>query len=378
MRDIYPRKLSEKSLSVDGIGGFDGEQLRTDATATCNATSQRRTSMSNSMTFVGGNSMSSSISSLFSNNETDSEAPGRRRTGEDYAGSTSSLPLPIRLNRTLTNVLNSMFQCKSEEAGLSPSTHSVKISTKPKMSTSLMDRTYSEESGQEDAGNNINYPINVKREEGFDRPIQLMIPGNARLDTSNHANRCPLCLDNMSSADLAHPPQCSTSACTFNFCLDCAESYIASSKDPYQKASDGSQQLKVFLRCPSCRSDLSTTLRDTVLLRHSEIVATSSDEIKLTPSDLSLKDAMSSDSYIQTAVAIAKKREETFFRDGTMDQGLGAEIDSNMPCHGIGTNQKRRHSFFYGLIEEAKEAREKKKALETQRHRAHNRCHSVV
>lgn len=144
-------------------------------------------------------------------------------------------------------------------------------------------------------------------------------------------------------------------------CLDCAESYIASSKDPYQKASDGSQQLKVFLRCPSCRSDLSTTLRDTVLLRHSEIVATSSDEIKLTPSDLSLKDAMSSDSYIQTAVAIAKKREETFFRDGTMDQGLGAEIDSNMPCHGIGTNQKRRHSFFYGLIEEAKEARERKR-----------------
>ena len=268
-----------------------------------------------------------------------------------------------------------MFQCKTKDIS-SPTTKTIKMSMKTNMSTSLTDRPFSE---REDAGNvyNIRCPFDDQKGEGFDRPIQFMIPGKATLDTSNHANRCPLCLDNMSSADLAHPPQCSTSECTFNFCLDCAESYIASSKDPYQKASDGSQQLKVFLRCPSCRSDLSTTLRDTVLLRHSEIVATSSDEIKLTPSDLSLKDAMSSDSFIQTAVAVAKKREETFFRDGTMDQGLGEEIDSNMSCHDINTNQKRRHSFFYGLIEEAKEAREKKKALETQRHRAHNRRHSA-
>ena len=385
MRDIYPRKLSEKSLVGDGIGGSDGDHLRTDGAASCNETSQRRTSISNSMTFVRGNSISSSISSLFGNNENDGEATGRLRSGEDCVGSraTSSLPLPIRFNRILTNALNSMFQCKTEEKDVSsPSIHGVKTSTKTK-GTSLIDRTYSEASGQEDAGNNKTYPTNGKKEEGFDRPIQLVIPGNAKLDASNHANRCPLCLGTMSSADLAHPPQCTTSECNFNFCLGCAESYISSSKDPYQKASDGSQQLKIFLRCPSCRSDLSTTLRDTVLLRHSDIAADGNDEIKLTSSDLSLQHAMSSDSFIQTAVAIAKEREDAFFRDGDVDQEYSPFSalhvkTSHLPCQDNGTSQKRRHSFFYGLIEEAKQAREKKKAIEVNCRHTRDRRHSVI
>ena len=352
MRDIYSRKLSEKSLAI-GVG---------------NGGSKRRTSMSNSMTFVRRNSKSDSISSLFSNNENDGWSDAtRRRSGEDCerSAATSSLPLPIRLNRTLTNrltnALNSMFQCKAEEKDLSPSNQSIKISTKAKISASLIDRTCSEAS---------------------DQPAQLTAPRNATLDTSNHANRCPLCLDNMSSADLAHPPQCRTSECAFNFCLECAERYISSSKDPYQKASDGSQQLKIFLRCPSCRSDLSTTLRDTVLLRHAEIVANSSDEIKLTPSDLSLQHAMSSDSFIQTAVDVAKKREETFFSGGVVQDysPCSAPKTSHLPCQDNGTSQTRtrRHSFFYGLIEEAKQAREQKKAIEANRRHIHDRRHSVV
>lgn len=375
MRDIYPRKLSEKSLISGGIaGGRVGEALRSDAAASCNATSQRRTSMSNSMTFVRGNSMSTSISSLFSDNENESES-ARQRVGS--SSSSQVPPLPIRINNTLKNALMTMFQCKTEET-LSPTTKTIKTPTKTNMSTSLTDRTFSE--AYEDAGYNIKCPSNGKTEEGFDRPTQLLIPGNAALDTSNHANRCPLCLDNLSSADLAHPPQCSTSECTFNFCLKCAESYIASSKDPYQKASDGSHQLKIFLRCPSCRSDLSTTLRDTVLLRHSDTVANDSDdEIKLTPSDLSLQHAMSGDPFIQAAVDIAKEREETFFRDGIVEcSPCSAAKAFNPPSQDNVTSQKRHHSFFYGLIEEAKQAREKKKAIDANRRHTHNRRHSVV
>ena len=396
MRDIYARKLSERSLGFDGIGGVDGEQLRTDGAGTAashaasNASSttsqpQRRTSMSNSMTFSRGNSISSSISSLFSNKENGCENDRLSGSGEecDGGGSSSSasslLTLPIRLNMTLTNALSSIFQCKSDEKDLASS---VEISTQCKTRTSLIDQTYSEASGPERASCNEKYMKHSTNDQEKERDQPTSSHTCRNLDTSNHSNRCPLCLDSLSSADLAHPPQCSTSKCTFNFCLQCAESYIASSKDPYQKASDGSQQLKVFLRCPSCRSDLSTTLRDTVLLRHSDIVANDSDEIKLTPSDLSLKHAMSSDSFIQTALVIAKERENKFFSDGIVDQTVLSYSTGAKTCHvpreDSSAGQKRRHSFFYGLIEEAKQAREKKREMEIHRRRPHNRRHSVV
>ena len=48
------------------------------------------------------------------------------------------------------------------------------------------------------------------------------------------------------------------------------QSLITSSQDDYEMASDGSRQVKIFLHCPQCRSDLRTSIRDTLLLRRAD------------------------------------------------------------------------------------------------------------
>jgi hypothetical protein len=73
------------------------------------------------------------------------------------------------------------------------------------------------------------------------------------------------------NTDLDHPLQC-TIHCGFNMCKNCIESFITSSKDDYQEASDGNYHVKVFLHCPNCRSNLSYTIRDTLLLRKADEV----------------------------------------------------------------------------------------------------------
>ena len=82
---------------------------------------------------------------------------------------------------------------------------------------------------------------------------------------------CPICLDPMQPEDSDHVLQCRR-RCGYNFCHECIESLIVSSKDDYAEASDGNRHVKVFLRCPNCRSDLSPTIRDTLLLRKADIV----------------------------------------------------------------------------------------------------------
>ncbi|KAL7563109.1 hypothetical protein ACA910_012293 [Epithemia clementina (nom. ined.)] len=82
---------------------------------------------------------------------------------------------------------------------------------------------------------------------------------------------CPICLESMQEEDLLHPLQCKQ-RCGYNFCQDCIESLIVSSKDDYMEASDGNRHVKVFLHCPNCRSNLSATIRDTLLLRRADTV----------------------------------------------------------------------------------------------------------
>lgn len=77
---------------------------------------------------------------------------------------------------------------------------------------------------------------------------------------------CSICLDAMHPYDNDHPLQCHH-RCGYNFCKNCIASLIASSKDDFMEASDGNLHVKVYLHCPNCRSDLSATIRDTLLLR---------------------------------------------------------------------------------------------------------------
>lgn len=378
MRDIYPRLLSKKSNANDGpLDGEGGDDTTPPANAKASTGAPpdrpRRTSMSNSMTFFRGNSsIASSFSSLPSlgdeNGEVDVSAAAPATASPK--SSASALPLSSGLNRSIGSMVNSMTPCQVDEKDLVSSKH------KSKLFMSLMDKKSADE---EDTA-----PKKLEKDtKDKDLSTHLRAPGNNdNLDGSNHSSRCPLCLNGMSAADKAHPPQCGTAKCNFNFCLDCAESYITSSKDPYQKASDGSHQLKIFLRCPCCRSDLSTSIRDTVLLRHADIVEKKSDEVlqrwcQLTPSDLSEVDAMNSDPFIQEAVEMAKEREAIFLRDGATAQDdlpSGPTVPTkklytspSKKDDRTTTKPNRRHSFFYGLIKEAKEAREKNMARKGRR-----------
>ena len=124
---------------------------------------------------------------------------------------------------------------------------------------------------------------------------------------------CPLCLDLMNDSDVRHPLQCSNS-CGFNFCVSCCESLISSSKDDYGEASDGNMHVKVYLNCPNCRSDLSASIRDTVLLRkaaHIKHCSGVSDE-ELSASELRMRNVID-DAEVQSAIAEARRREADFF-----------------------------------------------------------------
>jgi len=99
---------------------------------------------------------------------------------------------------------------------------------------------------------------------------------------------CPICLNEMEQNDFNHPLQC-TRQCGYNFCRTCIESLIRSSKDDYSEASDGNCHVKVFLTCPNCRSDLSETIRDTLLIRKADAVIHATPGTELTESQLLLK-----------------------------------------------------------------------------------------
>lgn len=51
---------------------------------------------------------------------------------------------------------------------------------------------------------------------------------------------CPICLDDMSAADRQCPIQC-PGECNYNFCINCLNSLLSSSKDDYEMASDVSR-----------------------------------------------------------------------------------------------------------------------------------------
>ena len=61
---------------------------------------------------------------------------------------------------------------------------------------------------------------------------------------------CLICLDKMNKADIAYPILCN---CGYNFCINCIEHMIETSKQPMEMASDGNVAVKIQLQCPQVR-----------------------------------------------------------------------------------------------------------------------------
>ena len=145
---------------------------------------------------------------------------------------------------------------------------------------------------------------------------------------------CPLCLTPLESFDHKHPIQCTSHHCTFNFCLDCIESLIRSTKDTVHASDDN--VFSVLLHCPNCRSDLGPTIRDTLLLRKVDkklqcIVDTDGHVVKedeLSASQIRFKHGIEKDVNIASAIEAAQEREMQYirslsdFQDQFVDIGL--------------------------------------------------------
>ncbi|KAL3792624.1 hypothetical protein ACHAWO_008785 [Cyclotella atomus] len=133
---------------------------------------------------------------------------------------------------------------------------------------------------------------------------------------------CPLCLCPLENYDVTHPIQCASHHCDFNFCLDCIESLIKSTKDEVEASDDN--VFKVLLHCPNCRSDIGPSIRDTVLLRKVDKykalkhISTSDGSIvkdkDLSASELRFKHGLEKDVKIATAIEAAQERERQFLR----------------------------------------------------------------
>jgi hypothetical protein len=123
---------------------------------------------------------------------------------------------------------------------------------------------------------------------------------------------CIICLDEMQGSDYVHLLQCERH-CGFNMCKNCIESLLSSSKDGFQEASDGNMHVKVYLHCPNCRSDLSHSIRDTLLLRKvHELRNIHIPETEWTNSQIRLKKALHTNE-VQKAIKHARKMEAEYF-----------------------------------------------------------------
>jgi hypothetical protein len=80
-----------------------------------------------------------------------------------------------------------------------------------------------------------------------------------------HGDDCHICLESTNAADELFALPCDT--CRYNFCMKCVETFIRSSKDDFQEASDGSRQVKVHLVCPQCRGKYPMEISDVAMLR---------------------------------------------------------------------------------------------------------------
>ena len=137
----------------------------------------------------------------------------------------------------------------------------------------------------------------------------------------------------MTPIDHQHPLQCPTRHCHFNFCASCIHSLLSSSKDDFEMASDGNAHVKIYLHCPNCRADLSTTIRDVLLLRKVDTVlwllhqrTTSS----LNPSQQRTHQAMQ-ELHVQEAIRRARDKEREFWKTHHRDSfAIESDFDDSL------------------------------------------------
>jgi hypothetical protein len=110
---------------------------------------------------------------------------------------------------------------------------------------------------------------------------------------------CPICCDELTKADQLFAIHCPTDSCNFNFCASCIRSQLKSAHSGYSEASDGSQQVKVKIQCPQCRSKYATeesskasenVLHAVLCLRQAYSIQQLGDDSLLSASALTQKD----------------------------------------------------------------------------------------
>lgn len=153
----------------------------------------------------------------------------------------------------------------------------------------------------------------------------------SNMSVGSESPTCSICLDPMTPIDHQHPLLCPTRHCHFNLCVSCIASLISSSKDDFELASDGNAHVKVFLNCPNCRSDLSGTIRDILLLRKVDTVmwlTSMKHPPKLTPSQERTKNAMK-ELDVQEAIQKARDVEEQFWANYNQKHNLEQDDDDS-------------------------------------------------
>jgi hypothetical protein len=114
------------------------------------------------------------------------------------------------------------------------------------------------------------------------------------------------------------------------------------------EASDGNYHVKVFLKCPQCRSNLVTTIRDTLILRKVDILnGRVESNASLTASELRLQTVLH-DEEVQHALAEAQRMEDVFF--GRSQE----ENSSNIKDGPNGRNSFHTGPYKAGEIKEIK------------------------
>jgi len=126
----------------------------------------------------------------------------------------------------------------------------------------------------------------------------------------------------MQEYDLNHPLLCEKE-CGYNFCESCVEHLIESSQSGAEEASDGHLAVKVKLQCPQCRSDLSHSIRDTLLLRKVDGLKDimSKNDSELTATEVRVKHSLMVDEDVLKKVKVAQEREDYFKEHHKFEEG---------------------------------------------------------
>jgi len=157
---------------------------------------------------------------------------------------------------------------------------------------------------------------------------------------------CPICMDSMTEIDLKHPMQC-PGKCGFNFCVNCVEHLVNTSKMDYEEASDGSKQMKVKLTCPQCRSDLKDVAIEVVKKRKNDMV---SGYMKLPDSELTATELRMKYASINAADIPKKINSQSPISVADEIAAMSAIIDTDLFCGLALSMTEEEQRYVYHLM----------------------------